>query len=186
MLSINDLHPGIAIVFNGQPHIVIRREHSMLGRGGGFVRTKLKNLVSGATIENTFKGNDRLAEADLERSRAQFLYQENDRSRFMDTTSFEQFSLPRSEINGEVFLTEGLTVDVVSYRGRPITVALPLKVDLKVAYTEPGFKGNTTTAATKSARLETGADIQVPLFIEMGDTIRVDTRTGAYLERIKK
>ncbi len=186
MLSINDLRPGLAILWNNQPHIVVWREHAMMGRGGGFVRTKMKNLISGAVVDNTFKGNDKIAEADLARTQAQFLYLEGQNPVFMDTVSFEQFTIPRDQIGDSVqFLTDGMQVDVLAYQGRPITVTLPVKVELKVTYTEPGFKGNTASATTKPATLETGAQIQVPLFINQGDTIRVDTRTNTYVERVK-
>lgn len=185
-LSINDLQPGRAILFNNQPHIVTWREHAMMGRGGGFVRTKMRNLMNGAVIENTFKGNDKIQEADLSRSQAQYLYMESSEPVFMDTVSFEQFTIPKDQIGESAhFMIEGMTVDVLSYEGRPITISLPIKVDLKVTYTEPGFKGNTASATTKPATLETGATIQVPLFINQGDTIRVDTRTGTYVERAK-
>jgi elongation factor P len=186
MLSINDLNPGKAIIFNKQPHLVVWREHAMMGRGGGFVRTKLRNLINGATIENTFKGNDRLEEADLFRTQAQFLYFEGNNAVFMDNETFDQFSLSRDPIgNSAHFLTEGMTVEVLSYEQQPIAVTIPTKVNIKVTYTEPGFKGNTASATTKPAKLETGAKIQVPLFINQGDTIRIDSRDGSYLERVK-
>lgn len=186
MLSINDIRPGLAIIFNNQPHIVVWREHAMMGRGGGFVRTKIKNLVNGAVVENTFKGNDKIQEADLHRSQAQFLYFEGQNPVFMDTTTFDQFTLPRDQVGESAqLMTDGMQVDVLSYQGKPMTVSLPVKVELKVTYTEPGFKGNTASATTKPATLETGANIQVPLFINQGDTIRVDTRDGSYIERVK-
>lgn len=185
-LSINDLRPGVAIIFNNQPHIVTWREHAMMGRGGGFVRTKLRNLINGASVENTFKGNDKIEEADLSRSQAQFLYFEGQDPVFMDTTTFDQFTIPRDQVGvGVNFLTDGMQVDLLSYQGKPITVTLPIKVELKVTYTEPGFKGNTASATTKPATLETGAEVQVPLFINQGDVIRVDTRDGSYAERVK-
>jgi elongation factor P len=186
MLTINDLRPGLAITWNKDPHVVVWREHAMMGRGGGFVRTKLRNLISGATVENTFKGNDRIEEADLARSQAQFLYFEGQNGMFMDSTTFDQFSLSRDQVGESAnFLTEGMMVDVLSYNDKPITVTLPIKVELKVSYTEPGFKGNTASSTTKPAKLETGASIQVPLFINQGDIIRIDTRDGSYLERVK-
>ncbi len=186
MLSINDLNPGTAIIFNNQPHLVVWREHAMMGRGGGFVRSKLKNLVNGATVENTFKGNDKIEEADLERSQSQFLFFEGQNPVFMDTVTFDQFTIPRDQVGeGANFLTEGMNVDVLSYQNKPMTITLPIKVELKVTYTEPGFKGNTASNTTKPATLETGAQIGVPLFINQGDTIRIDTRNGSYIERVK-
>ncbi len=186
MLSINDLNPGTAIIYNGQPHIVTWREHAMMGRGGGFVRTKLRNLVSGAIIDNTFKGNDRLEEADLARSNAQFLYFEGQNPVFMNNETFDQFTLPREQVgDGANYLKEGMNVDVLSYEGRPMTITLPTKVELEVTYTEPGFKGNTASTTNKPATLETGAQVQVPLFITTGDVVRIDTRDGSYVERAK-
>lgn len=186
MLSINDLNPGIAILFNGQPHIVLSRDHGSSGRGGGFVRTKLKNLFNGAIIENTYKGNDKIAPAELERTQGQFLYFNGANAVLMDTTTYDQFNLPKEQIGNQAsYLTEGMTIDILSYHGKPMTVSLPMKVELKVTYTEPGYKGNTTSSTLKPATLETGAQIQVPLFINQGDIIRVDTRTGTYIERVK-
>lgn len=186
MLTINDLNPGTGIVFNNQPHVVVSRDHGSSGRGGGFMRTKLKNLINGAIIENTFKGNDKIVEADLVRSQAQFLYFEGTNAQLMNTTTYDQFMIPKDQIgDGAGFMTEGMPVDVLSYQGQPITVSLPIKVELKVTYTEPGFKGNTASNTLKPATLETGASVQVPLFINADDIIRVDTRTGTYLERVK-
>lgn len=185
-LSINDLRPGVAILFNNQPHIVVWREHAMMGRGGGFVRTRLKNLLNGATVENTFKGNDRIQEADLSRSQAQFLYFEGQDPVFMDMNTFEQMTIPRDQVGDSAqFLKEGQTADILFYEGRPITASPPIKVELAVTYTEPGFKGNTASNTTKPATLETGAQIHVPLFVNTGDVIRVDTRDGSYVERVK-
>ncbi len=158
----------------------------MMGRGGGFVRTKLKNLVNGAIIENTFKGNDKIQEADLSRSQAQYLYREGSNFIFMDTTSFDQYGINQEQIGDSAqFLLDGMNVDILSYQDKPITVSLPIKIDVKVTYTEPGFKGNTASATTKPAKIETGTEIQVPLFVNTGDTIRIDTRDGSYLERVK-
>ncbi len=186
MANISDLRPGLAIIWNNQPHIVLWREHAMMGRGGGFVRTKLKNLANGAVVENTFKGNDRIQEADLYRSQSQFLFFEGQVPVFMDITTFDQFTIPRDQIGESAkFLTEGMTVDVLSYQDKTMTISLPIKVEMKVTYTEPGFKGNTASGTTKSATLETGAEVQVPLFINQDDTIRIDTRDGTYVERVK-
>lgn len=158
----------------------------MMGRGGGFVRTKMKNLLNGAIVDNTFKGNDKINEADLARTQAQFLYFEGDAPVFMDMSTYEQFTIPRDQVGDSAnFLKEEMMVDVLSYQDRPITVTLPIKVELKITYTEPGFKGNTASATTKPATLETGSQINVPLFINTGDIIRVDTRNGSYVERVK-
>src|SRR6266498_3000991 len=137
MYSINDLRPGLAILWNKQPHLVVWREHAMMGRGGGFVRSKLKNLVNGATVENTFKGNDKIEEADLERSQSQFLFFEGQNPVFMDTVTFDQFTIPRDQVGeGANFLTEGMNVDVLSYQNKPMTITLPIKVELDATSTE--------------------------------------------------
>ncbi len=187
MVTINELQPGQAIIYRQQPHLILRREHTVMGRGGGFVRARLKNLLSGATVETTFKGGDRVDEADLARSQAHYLYDEGDEAVFMDLATFDQFRLSRETLpESAKFMAAGATVDVLSYHQRPITVTVPIKVELRVSYTEPGFKGNTTATPLKPATLETGATVQVPLFVAIGDVIRLDTRDGRYLERVSK
>lgn len=186
MLSITDLKTGTAFEFENQPYTVVYSEHSKLGRGGAIMRTKIKNLLTGAIIDRTFKGNESFGEVDLERKKAQYLYQENDIYYFMDATSFEQFEIEGAKIGiGKNYLKEGLNVDVVYYKDEPINVELPIKLPLEITYTEPGFKGDTVSSTTKPATLETGAEINVPLFIKIGDKVIVDTRTGKYVERTK-
>lgn len=189
MLTITDLKVGTIINWNSAPHEVVFAQHSKLGRGGAIMRTKLRNLVNGATVENTFKGNDRLEAADLSYKEAQYLYKNDTPPAgelvFMDNTTFEQVELPSSLLGDKInFLKEGSDVDLVIINGKPSAIRIPIKVDLQVTYTEPGFKGDTQSAALKPAILETGAQIQVPLFIKTGDLIRVDTRTGTYVERV--
>ena len=198
MLNINDLKIGTKIIFNGEPFEVRFSQHSKLGRGGGILRAKIKNLRDGGIIEHTFAGKEKIEEAELETKKAQFLYRDppagGDNFHFMDSATFEQFSLSHSQI-GDVarFLKDGENVDILyfSAQGRsasggndePINVQLPIKIKLEVTYTEPGFKGNTASTVTKPATLETGAQINVPLFIKEGDVIVLDTRTGEYVAR---
>ena len=184
MLSINDLKIGTKIIFNGEPMQVISAQHSKLGRGGGILRTRLKNLRDGTIIEYTFAGAEKIQSAELETKKAQFLYHDNDTFHFMDSGTFEQFILTKNQIgNLSRFLKDGEPVDILYFNDEPINIQLPIKIKLQVTYTEPGFKGNTASTVTKPATLETGAQINVPLFIKENDIIVLDTRTGQYVER---
>lgn len=184
MLTINDLKVGTKVNFNGEPFVVIFSEHSKLGRGGGIQRTKMRNLISGGIIEKTFAGAEKLEEADLETKKAQYLYKDNDQYYFMDSANFEQFSLAKNQLGKTAeFLKESGDVDILYFDEKPINVNLPIKITLEVTYTEPGFRGNTTSNVLKPATLETGGQINVPIFIKTGDKIVLDTRTGQYVER---
>lgn len=184
MLTISDLKIGTKAMFNDAPCIVIASEHSKQGRAGAVLRCKLKNLLNGATIEHTFAGAEKLEEADLQTKKAQFLYKDDTTFYFMDTTSFEQFELNKTQVaDSASFLKDGEEVDIVYFDGLAINLQLPIKMTFKITYTEPGFKGNTATNVLKPATIETGADVRVPIFIKEGDLIIVDTRTGTYVER---
>jgi len=188
MLTINDLKVGIKFIFNNAPHAVVYSEHSKSGRSGAVLRTKMKNLISGATIEHTFAGAEKVEEADLKTQKAQFLYRDpsadGDKFNFMDPTTFEQFELPEHQISdAKKFLKDGEEVDILYFANEPINIQLPIKMVFAITYTEPGFKGNTATNVLKPATIETGAEVKVPIFIKEGDKIVVDTRTGEYVER---
>lgn len=184
MLTINDLKIGTKVNFNGQPMVVIFAQHSKLGRGGGIMRTKLRNLINGTIIEKTFAGAEKLEEAELETKKAQYLYHDQNSYYFMDSSSFEQFSLDKNQLGDTTrFLKESADVDIIYFDSKPINVNLPIKIALEITYTEPGFRGNTTSNVLKPATLETGAQIQVPIFIKTGDKIVIDTRTGEYVSR---
>jgi len=184
MLTINDLKPGTKILYNNQPYQVIYTEHSKLGRGGGILRTKIKNLIDGSTTSKTFAGAEKLEEAELETKKAQFLYNSDEDYHFMDSSTFDQFELTKKQLGKTAdYLKEGTDVDMLYYDDKPINIQLPIKISLEVTYTEPGYKGNTSSSTLKPATLETGAQINVPLFIKEGDTIIIDTRTGEYVER---
>ena len=184
MLTINDLKIGTKITYNGEPYVVIFAQHSKLGRGGGIMRTKLRNLISGTIIEKTFAGAEKLEEAELETKKAQYLYNDTINYLFMDSTNFEQFSLSKNQLQETAnFLKEGGEVDILYFQDKAINVNLPIKMTFEVTYTEPGFRGNTASTVTKPATIETGAQTNVPLFIKTGDKIVLDTRTGQYVER---
>lgn len=185
MLSINDLKVGTKINFEGAPYVVISSQHSKLGRGGGIQRTKLRNLISGTILEKTFAGAEKLEEAELETKKAQYLYHDEAGYNFMDSATFEQFSLTKNQL-GQVanFLKEGGEVDIIYFDNQPININLPIKMTFEVTYTEPGFKGNTASTVNKPATIETGAQVNVPLFIKDGDKIVIDTRTGQYVSRV--
>ena len=184
MLSINDLKIGTKIIFLGAPYVVAFSQHSKSGRSGAVLRSKLKNLLDGSTIEHTFAGAEKIEPAELETKKAQFLYGDGENYNFMDSKTFEQFSLFKKQIGeSSKFLKDGSEVDLLYFDDKPINIQLPIKISFKVTYTEPGFKGNTASTVTKPATIETGAELGVPLFIKEGDEIIVDTRTGEYVER---
>ncbi|MEZ4210623.1 MAG: elongation factor P [Patescibacteria group bacterium] len=186
MLGMNDLKTGVVINFNNAPHEVVKYQHSKMGRGGAVVRTTLKNLITGNNIENTFRDSDKLLPADMQRTKAQYLYRQGDDFMFMDMTSFEQFQIPGTVIAGAGdFLSEGLEVTIKLFEGKPINIELPAKMNFKVTYAEPAIKGDTANNPTKNATIETGLEIRVPMFINQGETIVVDTRDGSYIERAK-
>ena len=186
MLSITELKTGTTIEWKGEPYVVIAYEHGKLGRGGGFVRTRLRNLLSGNVIEETFKGAVQVEEANLEKRSASFLYRQNNQLVFMDSANFEQYQIPAKSLGVSAgFLKEGQAVLALIFKGNPISAELPIKVELKVTETPPGVRGDTATGGQKQALLESGATISVPLFINEGEIIRVNTQEGTYVERAK-
>lgn len=185
MLSINDLKLGTAITYKENPYIVIKSEHHKMGRGGAVLKTKLKNLLNHQTLEVTFQSSDKIEEADIERSKASYLYAEGDNYHFMDSTTFEQFFLTADTIGDQrKYLKEGLAVDILKYQGKPVTITLPIKIAYHVKEAPPGVKGDTAGTATKQTTLENGLTISTPLFINTGDIILVNTETGEYVERV--
>ena len=185
MIDTGDLKKGLTIELDGQLHKILDFKHIKIGRGTAQVRMKLRNLQGGHTIERTFQAGERFTVARLERRTTQYLYRDEDLFYFMDTETFEQSPLS-AELLEDIssYLTEGMTVDIILHGDEPIDVELPTAVDLTVTETSPGFKGDTAQGGTKPATLETGLTINVPLFVNEGDRVRVDTRTGAYLERV--
>ena len=186
MFSTNDLKTGVTVEIEGTPYEVVKYQHSKMGRGGAVVRTTLKNLLTGNNIERTFHGDEKFPPADISRQTAQFLYRQGGDFVFMDSTSFEQFTLPATAIGFAAnFLVDGQEVELMTYKGQALNIKLPTKMTFKIAQAEPAVKGDTATNPLKNAQLETGFDVRVPMFINTGDSIVVDTRDGAYVERAK-
>jgi elongation factor P len=184
MISSNDLRNGVTIVVDGQLWTVIEFLHVKPGKGSAFVRTRLKNVRSGTTLERTFRAGEKLERATVDNRQMQMLYNDADGYHFMDQESFENVTIQRDLIGDPAdFLKDGMVVDVQFHDGVPIGVDLPAHVELKIVETDPGFKGDTATNATKPAKLETGATVQVPLFVEAGNLIRIDTRDRRYIGR---
>lgn len=184
MLGITDLKVGTFFELDNAPHQVVNAEHSKTGRAGAVLRTKMRNLLTGAVYERTFKGSDQFPEADITRRPGQFLYTDESGSTFMEAETFEQYQLTTERVgDAKHYLTEGSTADLVLYNGTLIAIQLPPKVDLSVTYTEPGFRGDTQSSTLKPATLETGFVVQVPLFIKTGEKIRISTESGQYVER---
>lgn len=186
MISSNDLRPGTTIVYENDPWQVVDFQHVKPGKGAAFVRTKLKNLKTGNVRENTFRAGEKLEKAEVERKEMQYLYAEGDQFVFMDNESFEQLMLHGDTLSDRVskYLKDGLVFDVLFFNGAVIGIDPPNFVELEVTETDPGLRGDTATGGTKPATVETGAVVHVPLFVNIGDKLRIDTRTDTYLERV--
>ncbi len=184
MISVNDFKTGLTIELDGAPRTVVDFQHVKPGKGAAFVRSKLKNLRNGNVVEKTFRAGESVVRAHVENRAVQYLYNSGNEYTFMDNETFDQFELSKSQLEWEInFLLENMTVNISSYQGELIGISIPNSVDLKVVETEPGIKGNTATGATKNAKLETGFNVQVPLFINEGDVLTIDTREGRYVSR---
>lgn len=185
MISAGDFRNGVTFELDGNIFQVVEFQHVKPGKGAAFVRTKLKNIVTGATVERTFNPTDKMPKAHIERKDMQFLYSDDDLYHFMDTETFEQTPIGKDSIGDALkFVKENEIVKILSHKGNVFGIEPPTFVELKIIETEPGFKGDTATGATKPATVETGAVIKVPLFVDSGDVIRIDTRTGEYMERV--
>ncbi|MCG8341122.1 MAG: elongation factor P [Cytophagales bacterium] len=186
MATTSNFRNGGCIEFNNDLYTILEFQHVKPGKGGAFVRTKLKSLTTGKVVENTFNAGVKVTIARVERRPHQFIYKDNLGYHFMDSGSFEQITLEETLINAPQFLKEGQDVEILFHQEteRPLGCELPPFIALKVTYTEPGFKGDTATKTLKPATLETGVQIQVPLFIDNNDMLKIDTRTGTYAERI--
>ncbi|HQA08270.1 MAG TPA: elongation factor P [Syntrophomonadaceae bacterium] len=185
MINVNDFRTGVTIEVEGQPYQVVEFQHVKPGKGAAFVRAKLKNLETGGTVERTFRGGEKVPKAHLDRRGMQYLYNDGDGYVFMDNENYEQTTITKEQIgDGIKWLLENMEIQVLLYKNRIIGIELPNFVELEVIDTEPGIKGDTATGATKNATLETGAVIQVPLFVNTGDRVRVDTRISQYMERV--
>ena len=187
MISAGDFRNGATFVLDGQVLQVVEFQHVKPGKGAAFVRTKCKNVITGSVVERTFSPTDKFEQAFVERRDMQYLYNDGDLYYFMDTETYDQMPINADKLGDNFkFVKENMVVKVLSYKGNVFGVEPPLFVDLVITETDPGFKGDTATNTTKPATLETGAVVKVPLFIDNGEKIRIDTRTGEYLERSKE
>ena len=185
MISAGDFRNGVTIELEGNVFQIIEFQHVKPGKGAAFVRTKLKNIVNGGVVEKTFRPTEKCPTAMIERKDMQYLYADGDMFNFMDTETYEQIALNADEIGDSLkFVKENEMVKMLSYKGKVFSVEPPLFVELEITETEPGFKGDTATGASKPAIVETGAQVAVPLFVEIGEKIKIDTRTGEYLSRV--
>lgn len=184
MLSITDLKKGTLIELNGEPHKVLEYNQKQMGRGGSIVNTKIKNLITGTTTDRTFKGSEKIESADVANRNVQFLYDDG-RLHFMDSEDFSQFAVDKDDVTGAELLKEGQQCQAQFFDGNPISVELPIKIELKVTKAPEVVKGDTQSTVQKDVTLETGATIKAPIFIKTGDSIVVDTRDSSYVERVK-
>lgn len=185
MISTGELKKGITIELEGQLYNVLDYQHIKMGRGSAQVRMKLRDVRAGHTIDRTFQAGDKFRRVRLDHRNVQFLYSDGDLYTFMDTESFEQSTIGKALLGDAAqYLKDGTVVEMLSFGEEPIGVEVPITVDLRVEQTDPGFKGDTATGGNKPATLETGAVVNVPLFVNIGDVIRVDTRTNSYIERV--
>jgi elongation factor P len=185
MISTGELRKGVAIELDGELWQILDYHHIKMGRGSAQVRIKLRNVKRGQTVERTFQAGEKWPRARLDRRPVQALYRDGDDFHFMDTESYEQFVLTADQLGDAVgYIVDGMTLDRTTYQGETIGVELPISVEMPVAHTEPGFAGDTQSGARKPATLATGLVVQVPIFVNEGDVIRIDTRTGEYQTRV--
>ena len=185
MISAGDFRNGVTLEIDGNVVQIIEFQHVKPGKGAAFVRTKLKNIKSGGVVEKTFRPTEKCPQARIDRREMQYLYADGDLYNFMDTENFEQMAMNAADIQDSMkFVKENEMVKMLSHNGSVFAVEPPLFVELEITETEPGFKGDTATGATKPATVETGATVYVPLFVNQGDKIKIDTRTGEYLSRV--
>lgn len=185
MISTNDVRPGMALDLSDGLYTIVRYEHVKPGKGKAFVRMRLKNVETGQVIDRTFRADEDVAQAIIERKDHQYLYRDDLGFHFMDLEDYTQFALAADDVGDAAnYLTEGMTVILALHKGTPIGVELPASVELDVTYAEPAVKGDTVSGATKTVTVETGLTVQVPLFVEQGDRIKVDTRSGSYMTRV--
>lgn len=184
MLSLSDIKTGKNILWNDNPYVVLYHEHSKTGRAGAVLRTKLKNLITGAVMEKTFQGSEAVYNADISKSKAQYTYNDGGNYNFMDNESYEQFTITKEALGNNVnYLKEGTEVTLLNFNSNPINIELPIKVTLKVTDAPPGIKGNTVSTGGKVVTLETGLKISTPLFVNVGDEVIVNTEKGEYVSR---
>lgn len=187
MYQTSDIRNGLKVEIDGQPYTVTYFQFVKPGKGQAFTRTKLKNLLTGSVLERTFKTGETLAPADITDGTHQFLYNDGEGYHFMNMETYDQIAMPEDAVgDAKNYLQEEMEVNVMFYRGLPVSVDVPNFVELEITYCEPGVKGNTAQGATKPATLSTGHTVNVPLFIEQNEWVKVDTRTGDYVERVRR
>ena len=180
-----DLRNGTTFEMDNSVFRVVEFQHVKPGKGAAFVRTKIKNVITGAVLEKTFNPSEKLQGAEIEKRDMQYLYNDGDLYYFMDNETYEQIPLNEEHLGDSLkYIKENMNVKILSFKGNVFAVEPPMFVELEVKYTEPGFAGNTTTTSGKPAKLENGLEISVPMFINIGDVIKIDTRTGEYMERV--
>lgn len=185
MVTAGDFKKGLTVEWDGGIWTIVDFQHVKPGKGAAFVRTKIKNIITGAVVERSFNPTDKMPKAIIETKVMQYLYNDGDLYYFMDNETFEQLALPKEQVEDSIpFMKENTEATIRFYKGAPFSVEAPTFVDLEVIHTEPGFKGDTASNTTKPATTETGYVVNVPLFINIGDHIRIDTRTGEYMERM--
>lgn len=186
MYSTSDFRKGLKIEFKGEPYIIVEFMHVKPGKGGAFVRTKIKNMITGRVLDETFRSGEKVGRPNLEEKDVQYLYLDAEGYCFMDNQTYEQLFLTEDQVgDAKNYMEENVNVKVLFYNDRPIGIELPITVNLTVVESEPGVKGDTATGATKPAKMNTGLVVQVPLFINEGEVLKIDTRTGNYIERVK-
>ncbi len=187
MYSTAEFRRGLKIEIDKKPFIIVDFQHVKPGKGGAFVRTKMKNLINGSVMEKTFRSGEKVEKPDLNEKDMQYLYKDDQGFHFMDTENYEQVFISTSQVGDSAnFLSDGLELTVLYYEGAPISLEIPNFVELPIEKTEPGVKGDTATGGSKPATLTTGFVVQVPLFLNEGDVLKIDTRSGDYVERISK
>jgi elongation factor P len=185
VISTSEFRRGAKIEYKGAPHEIVDFQHHKMGRGGAIVRTKLKNLITGSIFDDSFKGGEKFQVPNLEEKSMQYLYNDGDQYHFMDNESYEQLPLTEEQLGeAKKFLKENMAVKMLFYSGSPIAVDVPMFVELKIVKTDPGFKGDTASGGSKPAVLESGVKVKVPFHLNEGDTVKIDTRTSEYIERV--
>ena len=185
MYATQDFRNGLKILYEGEPYVIVEFQHVKPGKGNAFTRTKIKSLISGRVLEPTLKSGEKVGIPDVEDREMQYLYREADHYTFMDTKSYDQVLIDRANLGQSAdLMPENVTCQILFWNGRAIGVQLPNFVNIKIAECEPGVRGDTATGATKPAKLETGGQVNVPLFVNEGESIKIDTRDGSYVERV--
>ncbi|MEN2994307.1 MAG: elongation factor P [Thermodesulfovibrio sp.] len=187
MISTSEFKKGLKIVYKGEPYEIIDFQHVKMQQRIPIVRTKIKHLKTGKVLEENFPAGEKFEKPELEEKKMQYLYSQGDSYVFMDMESYEQISIPKERIGDAIYyIKEEMIVDVIYYKGEPLVIEPPMFVELRVAETEPAFKGDTASGGTKPAKLETGLTVKVPFHIQAGDLLKIDTRTGEYIEKVKE